>query len=535
MSLPPPVAPARRSRRAALTAIVILTLAMWFPVHNVASARSGTPAEPSATSAADCESLADLELAEVTSISAELVSSGEAAGQRDLPEFCRVAMVVEPSITIEVWLPTDSYNGRFQAVGNGGYAGVLLYERMAPPLRAGYATAMTDTGHPGNSRDGTFALGEDGELNWRLIEDFASRSLFQLTEKAKTLIEEFYGASAEYSYWNGCSTGGRQGLMLAQRFPDGYDGILSGAPAINWDRFIPAELWPQVVMQQELGEPIAGCKLAVATEAAVAQCDPLDWVTDGVIDDPRRCEFDPAVLIGQDTECGTFTAKDARVLKMIWDGAKAPDGTQLWYGLAPGAPLTGLAGSTAFPIAEQHHRLWVKQDPEWDWRSLDYSGFEENFQKSQQLFNKVIGTDDPDLGDFHQSSGKILLWHGWNDELIFPEGTIDYYERVLETMQSRRQVQSFARLFMAPGVQHCRGGVGPNQFDMFGALVDWVENGKAPERIIASTVEDGEVTRTRPLCRYPYVARYDGKSDPDAASSYDCKPNYGSWGTPGDR
>jgi pimeloyl-ACP methyl ester carboxylesterase len=488
----------------------------------------GTTRADAATNwSSECEALAAMTMPETASISAELVTSGEAEGEAGLPEFCRVALTVEPAINIEVWLPTDTYNGRFQAVGNGGFAGVLLYDRLAPALRGGYATAMTDTGHPGNSRDGTFALDEDGELNWGLIEDFASRSLFELTDKAKTLIKEFYGAPEEYSYWNSCSTGGRQGLMLAQRYPDAYDGVLAGAPAINWDRFIPAELWPQIVMQQELNGPIAQCKLDVATEAAVQKCDLYDGVADGVIDDPRRCDFDASTLIGQDTPCGTFTAADARAVQSIWSGAQASDGTPLWYGLAQGAPLSDLAGTTPFPIAEQHLRLWVHQDPGWDWRNLGYAGFEEDFRASQQMFNEVIGTDDPDLGTFQRAGGKVLLWHGWNDQLIFPEGTIDYYQRVLDAAQSRREAHSFARLFMAPGVGHCRGGVGPNQFDAFGALVDWVEGGKAPERIIASKIEDGEVTRTRPLCVYPRVARYDGSGDPNSADSFDCKSNYG--------
>jgi Tannase and feruloyl esterase len=313
--------------------------------------------------------------------------------------------------------------------------------------------------------------------------------------------------------------------MLAQRFPEGYDGILAGAPAINWDRFIPAELWPQVVMQQELGGPIAPCKLEAATIAAVEQCDTLDGVDDGILEDPRRCDFDPDTLIGtgQDTPCGEFTAADARVVRRIWEGATASNGSFLWYGLTRGAPLGALAGPAPFPIAEHHHRYWIEQDPTWDWRTLDYAGFEANFRESQALFNDVIGTDDPDLSPFRLSGGKTIIWHGWYDQLIFPEGAIDYYEAVLDTFRSTRKVQQFARLFMAPGVFHCGGGPGPNQFDMFGALVRWVEEGIAPDTIIASRVEGGVVVRTRPLCPYPAVARYDGRGDPDVADSFKCK------------
>jgi pimeloyl-ACP methyl ester carboxylesterase len=481
-----------------------------------------------------CEALAELDLADTRQISAQLVTNGSAAGQSNLPEFCRVALTVAPQINVEVWLPTDTYNGRFQAVGGGGYAGVISFGAMAGALRNGYATASTDTGHSAfETPGGSFALNPDGTLNWQLIEDFASRSLIELTKKSQQLIDAFYGQDPAYSYWNGCSTGGRQGLMLAQRFPEGYDGILAGAPAINWDRFIPAELWPQVVMQQELGGPIEPCKLVEATEAAVAHCDTLDGVADGIIADPRRCDFEAETLVGQVTACGEITTADARAIEKIWEGARATDESFLWYGLAPGAPLGALAGAIPFPIAEQHHRFWIEQDPTWDWHTLDLAGFEENFRESQRLFNAVIGTDDPDLSAFRDAGGKTIIWHGWNDQLIFPEGTIDYYDAVRATFHSTRQVQRFARLFVAPGVAHCGGGPGPNQFDMFGALVRWVEEGDAPDSITASRIEDGTVVRTQPLCPYPSVARYDGQGDPNSADSFACKPNFGQWGTPG--
>jgi pimeloyl-ACP methyl ester carboxylesterase len=391
-----------------------------------------------------------------------------------------------------------TYNGRFQAVAGGGYAGAISFGAMASALRNGYATASTDTGHSAITQPGgSFALNADGTLNWQLIEDFASRSLIELTKKAKALIAAFYGQDATYSYWNGCSTGGRQGRMLAERFPEGYDGILAAAPAINWDRFIPAELWPQLVMQRELGGPIAQCKLSVASEAALQACDGLDGVVDGVMDDPRRCDFDPLTLIGSSTPCGTFTGADARVVQMIWDGARATDGSFLSYGLAKGAPLNFLAGNGPFPIAVDHFRYWIEPNPAFDWKTLDYAGFEQSFRVSQQLVDGVIGTDDPDLSDFRDAGGKVLIWHGRSDQLIFPEGSIHYYDRVIKSFDGTEQVQRFARLFMAPGVFHCGGGTGPQVFDSFGALVRWVENGEAPDQITASRVENSVTVRTR--------------------------------------
>lgn len=472
--------------------------------------------------ASGCERLAQLELDAVTAISAELATSGSVAGQNGLPEFCRVAVTVDPAITIEVWLPTEAYNHRFQAIGGGGYAGSISFEGMAAALRGGYATASTDTGHAGDEFDGSFALGADGALDMALIEDFASRSLIEMTDISRSLVEAFYGEAADYSYWNGCSTGGRQGLMLAQRYPDGYDGILAGAPAINWDRFLPALLWPQVVMDEELGRPIGNCKLAEATAAAVDACDGIDGVSDRVVDDPRECDFDPGSLVGVDTPCGEFTDADAAVIRSIWDGPRTADGEFLWYGLARGAPLVALADSFPFPIGLDHHQTWIQQDPTFDWHALGYAGFEDAFRTSQELFHDVIGTDDPDLAPFRDAGGKLLMWHGWYDELIFPEGSIDYYERVVETLGDPGEVAEFARLFMAPGVYHCGGGPGPAEFDAFGALVAWVETGSAPDTIPASGIDGNADAFTRPLCAYPSVATYDGSGDPQQAASFEC-------------
>lgn len=505
----------------------------------VLAALTGHPAAE-ADVADDCEALEALELPQVNSISAELDSDGEAQGNTGLPDFCSVHLTVSEAINIAVWLPVaESYNGRLQSVGGGGYAGRISYGAMAGALRGGYATASTDTGHEGG---GDFAFTPDGDgsgLNEQLIEDFASRSLFEMTEKTQTLIEAFYGEPEAYAYWNGCSTGGRQGLMHVQRMPEAYDGVLAEAPAINWDRFIPAEIWPQVVFDEEYGDPASGpafCKLQAATEAAVEACDTLDGVKDGLIDDPRRCDYDAHNLVGTVLPCGEFTATDARAINRIWEGPVGPDGEPLWYGLAKGAPLFLLAGSPGvppfhgpFPIAVTHQQ-WVEVDPTWDWRTFDYAEWLENWHESQTMFNDVIGTDDPDISAFREAGGKVLIFHGWDDQLIMPEGSIDYYERIIDEFGSWRQVQQFARLFMVPGLWHCGGGPGLDPVDPFGALVDWVEHGDAPDQLLTS---DGEATR--PVCAYPYVPRWDGTGDPDQPESFDCKPNYGRWGTPGKR
>ncbi len=282
-------------------------------------------------------------------------------------------------------------------------------------------------------------------------------------------------------------------------------------------------LWPQVVMQEELGRPIESCKLAAMTAAAVEACDSADGVSDGVIGDPRACEVDPSALIGIDTPCGEITEADAAAIQAIWNGPRTAYGEFLWYGLAPGAPLDAVAGAGPFPIGLDYHATWIKQDPSFDWRTLGYVGFEDAYRTSQALFHDVVGTDEPDLSSFRDAGGKLLMWHGWEDELIPPQGSIDYYERVVDAMSDVGDVADFARLFMVPGLLHCEGGPGATQFDSFGALVDWVERGEAPARIEASRIENGRVVRTRALCPYPQVARYRGKGSTDDAANFACE------------
>src|SRR5512134_2980224 len=292
----------------------------------------------SAPAAMSCAALATLQLPETTITAAHEVPAGSftppvGAPLPNLPEFCRVALTVAPAIRIEVWLPKSTWNERYQGVGGGGYAGSISYGALATALRAGYATASTDTGHVGGS--GTFALNPDGTLNWGLIEDFARRSLHEMVLKAKSIINAHYDAAPKYSYWTGCSTGGRQGLMAVEQFPEEYDGLVIAAPAINWERFIAAEIWPQIVMQQEVGAPIAATKLNAVNAAAVAACDAADGVADGVINDPRKCDFDPAALIcpgGDSATC--LTPQEANAVRKIWDGPTgAKTGNRLWFGL----------------------------------------------------------------------------------------------------------------------------------------------------------------------------------------------------------
>ncbi|MEU1005797.1 tannase/feruloyl esterase family alpha/beta hydrolase [Streptomyces tibetensis] len=358
-------------------------------------------------------------------------------------------------------------------------------------------------------------------MNASLINDFLSRALHETTVKGKAVARAFYGKSPTYSYWNGCSNGGREGLQEAQVQPRDYDGILAGAPAIQADRFLPAAMWPQVVMH-ELGDFVPSCKFDAVNKAVTAACDSRDGVTDGVITDPRACRFNPTSLVGTETPCGTITAKDAAVVKKIWDGPRRPDGRRLWYGILPGASFARLAATVngdgvPTPLASGWFTYWLAKDPSFDWHRLTMANFTHYFDRSRQEWGPVVGTDDPDLSAFRAAGGKLLLWHGVADQLIPPQGTIRYYEQVTAAMGGRAKTEQFARLFTAPGVGHCRGGSGAAPADPLAALVKWVEQGKAPTTLRA---ENGPMSR--PLCRWPAVARYDGHGSTNDAANFRC-------------
>jgi len=472
-----------------------------------------------------CADLAKLPLPETTVTVAEEIANGQFTAGRgpattDLPAFCRVALTVAPAIHIEIWLPRDGWNGRYRAEGGGGYAGQI--SNLSAGLRAGYATASTDTGHPA-SAGGSFALNSDGSLNTPLIRDFAERSLRELAVKAKTVIRAYYGVAPAYSYWNGCSTGGRQGLMAVQRFPEEYDGLVIGAPAINWDRFIPSELWPQIVLRETGGGSMSAAKLNAITSAAIAACDALDGVSDGIIDDPRACTYDPSTLLCKAGESSDtcLTEPEANAIRKIWTGPTDARGGRLWFGLEPGAPLTGLAGNNPFAIAQTHFQYWIHQDPQFDWHKVREADFESEFRTSQQKFHDLIGTDEANLQGFRAHGGKMIIWHGEADQLIFPRGTINYFNRVVEANGGPAETAKFARLYLAPGVGHCGGGAGPAPTGVFEAVVNWVEKNAAPTTILASRTVNG-VAETRPLCPYPQAAKWTGSGSVNDASNFTC-------------
>jgi hypothetical protein len=486
------------------------------------------PAIAGVKPARSCESL--------TSVALPNTTIESAAVDLARPGMCRVtAITTHPpagdKIRIWIGIPTSGWNGRFLGIGGGGLSGGSP-AGIEQPVALGYASGSTDTGHEGGS--GSFALDANGRLNWQLIRDNTHVGIHEMTVTGKALAQAMYGVAPRYSYFNGCSTGGRQGLMEAQRYPDDYNGIVSAAPAINWTRFLIQELWAPVLMNAA-GNPIPACKLEAATAAAVAACDSIDGVKDGVIEDPQRCAYDPKALVGTSAgDCGTFTQADDELISKIWDGPRRADGSFLWFGQSRGADLRALAGTRGTPlqpapfsIALDWFRFFLAENPQFDWTSITPAVYEHFWDQSVEEYGIVIGTDNPDLTPFRDRGGKVIIWHGWADQLITAPGTIDYYKRVQQAMGGAEKTSQFARLFLAPGVAHCSGGAGPAPYGQLDALLSWVENGQPPDTLTAARRDaSGAIVRSRPLCQYPLVARYKGSGSTDDAANFVCATGF---------
>ncbi len=427
-------------------------------------------------------------------------------------------------VTVWVALPLKNWNGRFQGNGGGGFVGGNAGS-LRVPVTQGFATAATDTGHEGGS--GSFALNASGRLNWPEIRDNAYLGIHEMTVVGKALTQAFYGKPPRFSYFIGSSTGGRQGLMEAQRYPEDYDGIFSGCPAVNWARMVPGGAWGHAVMR-EMNHFVSKAKLDAATAAAVAACDAADGVTDGVIDDPIRCIWDPQALVGTAVGEETFTAADAEVLRKIWDGARTRDGKFLWHGYTRGSNLFAVAGTEGAPLQPKPFGVafdWMKfflaQNPNYDGTSLKRDEYELFLGQSAELFGPVFSADDPDLTRFRDRGGKLIITHGLADQLIPPQSTIEYYEKVQQRMGGAERAAKFARFFLVPGVDHGFRGAGPTPAGTQSALIRWVEEGKALDRLLGEVKDaSGKVLRTRPLFPFPQFAKYSGTGSSDDAANF---------------
>ncbi|MET7699563.1 tannase/feruloyl esterase family alpha/beta hydrolase [Streptomyces sp. NPDC005485] len=526
-----------------LAAGVPLAAAVYLPTAS-AESQDGSASTPFVCSAPSVKAPAGTRVEAVTAVSqtgGTITGTGVLGGTvSGVPAYCEVTVTLThpgagDHAKVRTWLPVSGWNGRFQGLGGAAYLAGDNGVALGTAVKNGYAAVSTDAG-VGDALDTSWALNSEGRVNTALLKNFASRSQHEGAVVGKEVVDGVYGKGPAYSYFTGCSTGGRQGYMEAQRYPDDYDGILADAPAVNWDEFEVATLWPQVVMNYEKTYP-SRCEFDAFTNAAVKACDSLDGVKDGLVDDPSRCDFEPRRLIGTKVVCEgkelTITAADATVVGKIWDGPRTASGEKLWSGVPIGADLTALAGLTPpasdgsvtgapFPVPAAWVKLWVAKDPALDLSKITYDRFAQLFKQSQAEYDKVIGTDDPDLSGFRKSGGKLLSWHGQADQYIPTQGTVKYRERVEREMGGAKRVDDFYRLFLAPGTNHCGLNGADGSADGLAALTAWVEHGKAPRTLPATLINASQQKVTRDLCSYPQVSRYKGHGDLALASSFRC-------------
>lgn len=502
---------------------------------------------PAAHAASACESLAETSLPGVKLTA----TADQPAGAlklpnghqiENLPAFCRVSGRLAPTadsdIGFELWMPAaGAWNGKTMVVGNGGYVGSIRYDELEPAVRRGYAVISSDSGHEDK------AGYRNENLNWGVghpekIADWAYRSVHAAAVASRALVKAYQQRDASHAYYFGCSTGGGQGLAAAQRYPDDFDGIIAGAPGNNRSALNAGFLWMATQNMKSEAGYIPPSKLPAINRAAVAACDARDGVKDGLIGDPAQCHFDPKVLQCKGKADGDdcLTSAQADTLKRLYAGARNPrTGAQIYPGWPVGSE-SGYLGGWGYAIKgpeafrTEFFRDWVFQDAKWDWRSFDW---DRDMATVQQRVGPLVDSVDPDLGRFKQRGGKLIVYHGLADPIGNAYDTIHYYQAVSRTVAG---TPDFARLFLSPGMGHCRGGVGPNTFDAIGALEAWVEKGQAPDQIVAAAkglesktgglataaqVTEGS-SRTRPLCAWPKQAKYKGKGSIDDASSFVC-------------
>lgn len=518
---------------------------MMKAVWAASAAVGGLMAIASPAAAKDCAALAGSALPQGKVTAATLVPAGEfklaptaggpppgvaAAGFKGLPAFCRIEATLTPTpdsdIKVEVWMPASGWNGKFVGIGNGVWAGTISYFELGGPLSRGYAVAATDTGHTGNGLSADWAVGHPEKLT-----DFGYRAVHDMTVAAKAAVKDFYGSGPKLSFWNSCSTGGRQGLMEAFRFPEDYDAISAMAPANPMTDLMTQSLWTGYQAVRAPGAGLTAPKLVALHKAYIAQCDELDGLKDGIVSAPRACKFDPVVAqckAGDAPDC--LTADQVQTMRAIYDGVRDPKtGKQTFPGFPPGSEMqltVLISGKEPFPVATSYMRQLVFGDQKgWDFRAFDYGA---DAAKARAYGDKSLDVSPTGLGPFFAHGGKLLLSHGWTDGLIPANNTVAFYEKLSSTLTAK-QKQGQLRLFMVPGMNHCSGGEGPSSIDTLGAIDAWATSGTAPDQLIAARLAGPpgapgpqSPPMSRPLCPYPAVARYKGEGPTDKAESFTC-------------
>ena len=508
-----------------------------------------------------CADLMDLELPYTTITSAAIVTEGAIpqpavfgnANPITAPARCEVQAVTRPTkdseIRIALWLPLSGWNGKYLQIGNGGWAGSINRTGLIGPLQRGYAVAATDNGHvsEGLAPGATWAIGHPEKLI-----DFGYRAVHETSVQAKAILRAHFGRGQDLSYFSGCSDGGREALMEAQRYPEDFEGIIAGAPANNWSRLFTGFVWNEIALAEN---PIPPAKLTAIQTAALGACDALDGVKDGLIENPRACSFDPRAMIcaaGDASDC--LTEGQVTALHRIYGGPTNPrTGEQLFPGYPRGTesvpggwvpwivPANSQVPSIQASFGNSYYGHAVFEQSDWDFRTLD---FDQDVAFGDAKAGPVLNATSPDLRSFRANGGKLIQYHGWGDAAITALSSIDYYEAVRtfldrfpDARSENTDIDAFYRLFLVPGMGHCSGGIGPNSFgngflsartdaehDLLSALEAWVEQDSAPGRFVGTgtAVNDPTATLTRPLCPYPQTARYLGRGNSNDAANFEC-------------
>ena len=517
----------------------------------IAGADSGRAADA-------CASLKDLKIEGATMTAAESVPAGsftaaDSKSYANLPAFCRVTATLSPAhdsaIRVEMWLPEDGWKGVFEGTGTGGFGGRFIYPALASGLRLGYAVINSDEGTvPATALNGDDLIGHP--VKWR---DWGFRAAHLMTVVGKEIAQAFYNDEPVHAYFSGCSTGGQQALIEAQLYPTDYDGIVAGAPVVNRTHLHAAFVWDYQAAQRVAGAALGHDKLMLLKRAVVAACNPGAGAvaSDTFVADPLHCSFDPASLVckaGDAPDC--LTPEQAETAARFYAGPKNPrTGEQIYLGWARGSegPAFGWAYEEGDPpLSIKEPALdsvfkWVF-GPTWDWRSFDFD--HDMAEADAVLGPDVNGNTVASIDAFKAHDGKLLMYQGWADSIVNPLATIAFYETLAKAAGGQNQLQSSARLFLLPGVEHCGigGGEGPNGFgggqglpapvvdaehDVLAALAQWVETGAAPEKLIATKYQGDDPTKPvvmqRPACPYPKKARYTGSGDTNAAASFVCE------------
>jgi Tannase and feruloyl esterase len=507
-----------------------------------------------------CEELAELKIPNTAITTAQTVGAGTFVGPpepfsgmdlsafyKTVPEFCRVVAEAKPTtdsdIRLEIWLPSSGWNGKLQGIGNGGFAGLIDTMQIGVAVKAGYVGAATDAGHRGSPIDAAWALGHPEK-----VIDFGHRGIHEMTRVAKAVAQAYYSKAPQRSYFAGCSDGGREALMEAQRYPEDYDGFLAGAPANDWTRLLTLAAADTQALTKDAASFIPAAKIPAIAAAVNAACDASDGVKDGILNDPRQCKFDPARMectAGEESD-KCLTGAQVASLKTLYRGLHDSKGNQSFPGYLPGAEggqggwglwITGPAPARSLmaAFAKGYFSNFVYEKADWDFKSFNVDA---GLQAAEEKTAGALNATDPDLNKFKARGGKLILYHGWDDPAIPALNTVNYYQSVIAKM-GQRDAEAFVRLYMAPGVQHCGDGPGPDWFGQVGrlsftdpshsmaaALEQWVEKGTAPATIIASQYEGQEqrhAVMTRPLCVYPQTAKYQGSGDTNDAANFTCR------------